>query len=135
MGTYQKHRTNDRLKIPGANVIPCKKISHLKLIFGSFKGLTLFNINKSGICFESTSLYKKGDVVCVLVKIPGEKRFYVEACVKWQEDKPGSSHYFVGAQLQPYGKGKNFNSYKTLQRLRDLHEKYNDSLQSALAQS
>jgi hypothetical protein len=135
MGTYQKHRANDRLKIPGASVYPCKRISHLRLIFGSIRGLTLFNINKSGICFESSNLYKKGEIICIMVKIPGEKRFFVEACVKWLEDKPESSRYYVGAQLQPFGKGKNLNSYKTLHRLRELHKKYNDSIHPALAHS
>jgi hypothetical protein len=135
MGTYTKQRANDRLTIPGASAYPCMKISRWKTFVSSTRGFSLYNINKSGICFESSRIYKKGEVVCVMVKIPGEKRFYVEASIKWVEDKPRTAGYCVGAQLQPFGKGKNLNSFKTLQRLRDLHNKYNEAFQPALSHS
>jgi hypothetical protein len=135
MATYKKQRANDRLEIPGAAAYPCMKINRWKSFFPSTRGLSLYNINKSGICFESSRLYKKGEVICIMVKIPGEKSFFVEAGIKWIEDKPRSAGYCIGAQLQPFGRGKNFNSYKTLQRLRDLHKKYSEVLHASLAPS
>jgi hypothetical protein len=135
MATYTKQRSNDRLKIPGAVVYPCLKVNRWSFFLGSIKASELYNINKSGICFESGKLYRKGESVCVMVKIPGEKRFYVEANIKWIEDKPKSSGYYIGAQLQPFGKGRKFNSYKTLHRLRELHKKYDETLYTAMAHS
>jgi Tfp pilus assembly protein PilZ len=135
MGSYTKHRANDRLTIPGASAYPCMRISRWKSFLRSTRSYSLYNINKSGICFESSRLYKMGEVVCIMVKIPGEKSFYVEASIKWIEDKPRSAGYSIGAQLQPFGKGKNLNSFKTLQRLRDLHKKHSEVLQTSLAHS
>ena len=135
MGSYTKQRTNERLEIPGAIAYPCVKINRWRFLLGSVKGMSLYNINKSGICFESGKLYKKGAVICIMVKIPGEKPFFVEANIKWVEDKPRSAGYSIGAQLQPFGKGKNLNSFKTLYRLRELHKKYDGVLQTAMAHS
>lgn len=135
MGTYQKQRSNDRIEIPGAVVFPCVKINRWKFFLRAVKGMALYNINKSGICFESNKLYRIGEVVCILVKIPGEKSFFVEASIKWIDDKTIGTGYCIGAQLQPFGKGRAFNSYRTLQRLRDLHKKHNDVLHTAIAHS
>ena len=65
-----------------------------------------------------------GEPVFVDIKIPGEKNIRLIGNIKWINHRfPGKSS-LIGAQFLAFGKGRNYNSTKTLERLRDLYSRY-----------
>lgn len=123
MSNSQDKRTFDRLHIPGA-VVLFRKRNKINLFDRFSRPMQLFNITKSGICFESERNFNRGEPVFVYIKIPGEKDIRIIGSIKWIDHRlPGKSS-LIGAQFLAFGKGRNYNSIKTLERLRELYSRY-----------
>ena len=120
-----KKRTFDRYNIPGASVV-FKKANRLGLFSTSSKPMPLINITKSGICFVSEKRFKHGDCITVKINIPGEKSINLDVNVRWLKNNIPGEKFHVGAQIRPFGKGHNYNSLKSLERLRELDKKFED---------
>jgi len=116
-------RTFSRIEIPGA-VIIFKRRNKLGLLERFSRPMQLLNITKSGICFKSEKKFNYGDHISVEINIPGEKHIIVEGDVKWLHEDLPDNMCLVGAQFVAFGKGRQYNSLSSLERLRTIHEKY-----------
>jgi hypothetical protein len=119
-------RTFDRLQIPGALVV-FRKRNKFGFLERSSKPMLLYNITKSGICFESDKKFEMGESVCIDIQIPGERSLRLYGNIKWISDDVTGGSCLIGAQFSAFGKGHNYNSLKSLDRLRILQTKYGSS--------
>ena len=116
-------RTFDRMQIPGASVIFRKK-NKLGFFERFSRPMELFNITKSGVCFASDKKFYTGEHVCIDIIIPGEKELRLYGSIKWISEDMTTDACLIGAQFSAFGKGRNYNSLKSLDRLRALHQDY-----------
>ena len=119
-------RAFDRMQIPGASVIFRKK-NKLGFFERFSRPMELFNITKSGICFASDKKFDAGEDVCIDIIIPGEKELRLYGNIKWISEDISDDECLIGAQFSAFGKGRNYNSLKSLDRLRNLHHEYGQS--------
>jgi hypothetical protein len=116
-------RAFDRIRIPGASVIFRKK-NKLGFFERFSKPMELFNITKSGICFASDKKFDAGEHVCIDIIIPGEKELRLYGNIRWIHEDIETEARLIGAQFSAFGKGRTYNSLKSLDRLRTLHQEY-----------
>ena len=126
MAENSDKRAFDRLQIPGASVIFRKK-NKLGFFERFSRPMELFNITKSGVCFASDKKFDAGENVCIDIIIPGEKELRLYGSIKWISEDMASEACLIGAQFSAFGKGRNYNSLKSLDRLRNLHQEYGHS--------
>jgi len=119
-------RAFDRMQIPGASVIFRKK-NKLGFFERFSKPMELFNITKSGVCFASDKKFYTGENVCIDIIIPGEKELRLYGNIKWMSEDMVTEACLIGAQFSAFGQGRNYNSLKSLDRLRTLHQNYGQS--------
>ena len=119
-------RASDRIHIPGALVV-FRKRNKLGFFERFSKPMELYNITKSGVCFKTDKKLRRGEPLCVDIIIPGEKTIRLLGSVMWT-DEASSRDTMIGAQFAVFGKGKNYNSIKSLERLREIQHKYNSPL-------
>jgi hypothetical protein len=62
--------------------------------------------------------------LCVDIIIPGEKTIRLLGSVMWMDDNSPSRECMIGAQFTAFGKGRNYNSIRSLERLREIQQKY-----------
>lgn len=125
MREKREQRAVDRIRIPGA-VVVFKKRNRFGLFERQSKPMQLYNINKSGLCFESDKQMNYGDSFAVDILIPGEENIRLLGNVRWMDQKYANNFCRIGAQFHAFGKGRNYNSIRSLERLRELHTKYLD---------
>jgi len=89
--------------------------------------MELFNITKSGVCFASDKKFDAGEHVCIDIIIPGEKELRLYGSIKWINEDLTTDARLIGAQFSAFGKGRTYNSLKSLDRLRTLHQEYGRS--------
>lgn len=89
--------------------------------------MELFNITKSGICFASDKNFDAGEHVCIDIIIPGEKELRLYGNIRWINEDIETDAHLIGAQFSAFGKGRTYNSLKSLDRLRTLHQEYGHS--------
>ena len=118
-----EQRATDRIHIPGALVV-FRKRNKLGMFERFSKPMELYNITKSGVCFKSDRRLQRGEPLCVDIIIPGEKSIRLLGSVKWTDDNSPSHHCMIGAQFKAFGKGRNYNSIRSLERLREIQQKY-----------
>ena len=123
MAEKSEKRAFDRLKIPGASVI-FRKRNKLGLFERASRPMALYNITKSGVCFESDKKYERGEPVLIDIQIPGEEELRLYGRIKWISEDGRDFNCLIGAQFSAFGKGRNYNSLKSLDRLRSLHNKF-----------
>jgi len=111
------------MEIPGASVVYRKK-NKLGFFERFSKPMVLFNITKSGVCFASEKKFDAGENVCIDIIIPGEKELRLYGSIKWISEDMANDARLIGAQFSAFGKGRNYNSLKSLDRLRTLHQDY-----------
>ena len=116
-------RAFNRMQIPGASVIFRKK-NKLGFFDRFSKPMQLFNITKSGVCFAADKKFDAGENVCIDIIIPGEKELRLYGSIKWISEDIVSDSCLIGAQFSAFGKGRNYNPLKSLDRLRTLHQEY-----------
>jgi Tfp pilus assembly protein PilZ len=116
-------RAFDRMEIPGASVT-FRKQNKFGFLENFSRPMPLFNITKSGICFASDRRFNTGESVCIDIHIPGEENLRLYGKIKWIREAPINSNCYIGAQFSAFGKGSDYNSIKTLDRLRILQHKY-----------
>ena len=119
-------RSTDRIVIPGA-VVLFRRRNKLGIFERFSRPMKLYNITKSGICFTSDKEFNRGEKFWVEVIIPGEKTLRLIGDVKWIENDYSDSEVLIGAQFAAFGKGRNYNSLKSLERLRTIQEKFSNS--------
>jgi hypothetical protein len=118
-----EQRAFDRIHIPGALVV-FRKRNKLGFFERFSKPMELYNITKSGICFRSDRKLRRGEPLCVDIIIPGEKTIRLLGSVMWMDDKSTTRECMIGAQFTAFGKGRNYNSIRSLERLREIQQKY-----------
>ena len=116
-------RFTDRVMIPGATVI-FRKRNKLGFFERVSRPMELYNFTKSGICFRSEKRFRLGDSICVDIIIPDEKSLRLVGQVRWIDDDIPSETCIIGAQFKAFGKGRNYNPMRTLEKLRILHSKF-----------
>jgi hypothetical protein len=114
------------MQIPGASVIFRKK-NKLGFFERFSKPMELFNITKSGVCFASDKKFDAGEHVCIDVIIPGEKELRLYGNIKWISEDMATTACLIGTQFVAFGIGRKYNSLKSLDRLRTLHQEYGNS--------
>ena len=119
-------RAFDRIRIPGASVIYRKK-NKLGFLERFSKPMQLHNITKSGVCFASDKKFDMGESVCIDINIPGEKELRLYGIIKWINEDHSGEECLIGAQFSAFGEGRDYNSLKSLDRLRTLQKKYGQS--------
>ena len=123
MAEKQDKRNTERIKIPEATVV-YRQRSSLSFFDRFSRPMKLQNLTKSGLCFRSEKPLPPGSSVQVDIIIPGEKRLRMIGAVKWVDERMADDSCLVGAQFTAFGKGRNYNSIRSLERLRKLQEKY-----------
>ena len=123
MDTEKDKRNTDRIQIPDAVVI-FRQRNRLGLFERFSRPMKLYNLTKSGVCFRSEKRLDPGSSLCVDIIIPGEKKLRMIGDVKWIDDRMADKSCLIGAQFTAFGKGRNYNSIRSLERLRRLQEKY-----------
>jgi len=116
-------RAFNRMKIPGAHVV-FRKRNKLGIFERPSRPMELYNITKSGVCFASEKTYHKGEPVLIEIQIPGEKELRLYGNIKWISEDGRDFTCLIGAQFSAFGEGKNYNSLKSLDRLRTLHQRF-----------
>jgi len=116
-------RAFDRIAIPGAYV-SFRKQNKLGFLEGFSKPMPLFNLTKSGICFASERKYDRGEPLCIDINIPGEDKLRLYGKIRWIKNDSPVQDCLIGAQFSAFGKGSEYNSLKSLDRLRILQQKY-----------
>ena len=86
--------------------------------------MELYNLTKSGICFRSDRRLHRGEPLCVDILIPGEKIIRLLGNVMWTDEQSPARDCMIGAQFSAFGKGRNYNSIRSLERLREIQNKY-----------
>ena len=116
-------RAFDRIEIPGAFVM-FRKRNKFGFLERSSKPMQLFNLTKSGICFECDKKFYTGEPVCVNIQIPGEQSLRLYGKIRWIGDDLIGEAQLIGAQFSAFGKGRNYNPVRSLDHLRTLQNKY-----------
>lgn len=116
-------RNTDRIQIPDATVVFRQKNGFAFLERFS-RPMKLYNLTKSGLCFRSEKRLDPGMALYIDIIIPGEKRLSLIGAVKWIDDRTADETCLIGAQFTAFGKGRNYNSIRSLERLRKLQQKY-----------
>jgi hypothetical protein len=116
-------RASDRLNIPGASLVFRKR--NALGVFELFpRPAQLFNFTKSGVCFQSEKKFRLGELIYVDISIPNEKPLRLVGEVRWIDDNIENDTCTVGAQFSAFGKGRNYNPLRALEKLRRLQQKY-----------
>jgi len=119
-------RAFDRIAIPGA-FVSFRKQNKLGFLESFSKPMPLFNLTKSGACFASERKLDKGEPLCIDINIPGEEKLRLYGKIRWIKNDSPLRECLIGAQFSAFGKGSDYNSLKSLDRLRILHQKYGSS--------
>jgi hypothetical protein len=82
------------------------------------KKIIIKDINKSGACIQSEEPLKGGDIINLIISIPGERKILVKGYIKWITFVHDNSYACMGTQFLAYGDGKKYNSSGSLERLR-----------------
>jgi hypothetical protein len=116
-------RATDRFNIPGATIVFRKR--NALGVFEFFSRPTpLFNFTKSGVCFQSEKKFHLGDLIYVDINIPNEKPLRLVGEVRWIDENINDDTCTIGAQFSAFGKGRNYNPLRALEKLRRLQQKY-----------
>ena len=126
MTTKSDKRAFDRIAIPGASV-SLRKQNKLGFLETFSKPMPLLNLTKSGACFASERKFDRGEPLCIDINIPGEEKLRLYGKIRWIKNDSPLQNCLVGAQFSAFGKGSEYNSLKSLDRLRVLHQKYGSS--------
>ena len=116
-------RAAERLLIPGATVA-FRKRNALGVFELFSRPSELFNFTKSGICFHSEKKFRLGDIIYIDINIPGEKLLRLVGEVRWIDENIEDDTCTIGAQFSAFGKGRNYNPLRALDKLRRLQQKY-----------
>jgi Tfp pilus assembly protein PilZ len=84
----------------------------------------LFNFTKSGFCFNSDKKFRHGEKIHVDIKIPNEKSLRLVGEVRWIDENRHDDTCTIGAQFSAFGKGRNYNPIRALEKLRRIQQKY-----------
>jgi len=123
MDKQSDKRNTERIRIPEAKVI-YRQRNRLAILERFSRPMKLYNLTKSGICFRSEKRLHPGSSLCVDIIIPGEKKLRMIGDVKWIDERMADDTCLIGAQFSAFGKGRHYNSIRSLERLRKLQEKY-----------
>jgi len=123
MSENKDKRNTDRIHIPDATVI-FRYRNRFNFFERFSRPMKLYNLTKSGLCFRSERRLDPGVALSVDIIIPGEKRLRLIGAVKWIDDRTADETCLIGAQFTAFGKGRNYNSIRSLERLRRLQQKY-----------
>ena len=86
----------------------------------------LVNINKSGLSFEADHQISPGMLLFLKIIIPGEKKICLKGRMVWIAAKQKMGNYLTGIQFLPFGKGKQYNSFLSHDKLQRLTTKYSN---------
>ena len=126
MAIIKERRSLDRYARPQATASIFRTMA-LNLLSNEFslsilekvsKKIIIKDINKSGACLQSEEPLKGGDLINLIISVPGERRILVKGYIKWITFDQNNSHACMGTQFLAYGKGKKYNSSGSLERLR-----------------
>jgi hypothetical protein len=124
MSNAQRDKRNtERIRIPEAKVV-FRQRNRLGFLERFSRPMKLYNLTKSGLCFRSDKRLHPGASLSVDIIIPGEKKLRMIGDVKWIDERMADDTCLIGAQFSAFGKGRNYNSIRSLERLRKLQEKY-----------
>jgi hypothetical protein len=119
-------RAFDRISIPGA-IVTYRKQNKLGFLESFSRPMPLFNLTKSGVCFAADKQLDKGEPLCIDIKIPGEEKLRLYGKIRWINNDSPVRECLIGAQFTAFGKGSDYNSLKSLDRLRLMQKKYGTS--------
>ena len=131
MEQAKDRRSYDRLVIPEATALKMEQIwfdlmsNYLSFVIpvNTAKDIIIKDISKSGACIMCEHRHECGDTVHLVVSIPGEKNIWIKGRVLWVRKHDDQSQYCIGAQFYAYGSGKKFNSMRSLEQLRLVHQR------------
>ena len=113
-----ERRSLKRIQVPGAKV-RLKKSSGLGVFNLLSKESAIIDISKSGLSFEINDDFHSGDIIYIRITFPDGKSFNLKGKIRWFTDDVSECSR-VGIQFHPFGSGRNYNSLKALEYLRNM---------------
>ena len=112
-------QTQTRMNFPNTSLFIKQTQSLLKKF--SYNGQNeIINLSKSGAGIISNLRLKKGEIIQLKIKFPGEKDLILKGKIKWTNPKNGNGTNRCGIQFHPFGDKRNYNSFESLERLKSL---------------
>lgn len=109
-----------RIQIPGARV-QVKKTGSTTLFSGLSKAQDIVNLSKSGLCFQTSKKFDRGENLNMKLSFPDGRNINLKGQIRWQNIQHSNSDYAVGIQFSPFGTASNYNSIAALDYLRSLN--------------
>jgi len=123
MTKNSERRYVDRICIAGAEVL-YKEIRTVSLFQKFSQPFPLVDLNKSGLSFEMDHQLHPGVLLNLKLVIPGEKKINLKGRLIWITKLEKEGNYRTGVQFLPFGKGRNYNTFGSHERLLQLTNKY-----------
>ncbi len=119
MTEIRERRYSQRHQFPGSNVF-CEESSTLGIFKKYSEPLTLNDLNKSGLGFQTDKELVYGDKIHFKIEIPGHKKIQVIGEVRWIAPDNNSVQKNIGIQFLPFGTIKGYNSFSARVKLERL---------------
>ena len=123
MSDQKERRFYERIQIPGAEVA-YRERQKLNWFKGYNGPVPMKDITKSGICFKLMNRLERGATVEIKISIPGEEQFSVTGNIVWTNMDRSSDDGYAGVQFRPFGKGHQYNSFRTHERLEHITQHF-----------
>jgi hypothetical protein len=120
-----ERRYVERIFINGALVI-FKELKKINFFHKYSPPHRLVNLNKSGLSFEADHKISPGLLMFFKIIIPGERKICLKGRTAWIAAKQKMVNYLAGIQFLPFGKGKQYNSFLSHDKLQRLITKYSN---------
>lgn len=112
-----------RFQIPGAEI----KYQRERLAFSSkrfSRALPVLDMSKGGLAFLCGEKIKRGKKLILQMLMPNESPLALRARVRWQGKEWNNSDITTGVEFMPFGNRRKWNSFETLDVLRELDVRY-----------
>ena len=115
-----ERRFIDRFRVPKARVRYAKE----NFIVPVSRAMPLTNLSKYGACFELKDEIDPGNLVIIKISVPGKRSILVKGKVIWSDSNNNKIHHRAGIQFLPFGKGRKYNSFNSLEKLKYWTEQF-----------
>lgn len=123
MSDPKERRFYERISIPGA-VVSYRTKKRFNWFNGFAGPVPMKDITKSGICFKIQTPLTEGRTVEIKVNIPGHVSFGVMGNIVWANQTAVSDEAYAGVQFKPFGKGRQYNSFRTHEQLEHITRQF-----------
>jgi hypothetical protein len=114
-------RYMDRYQISGAEVFYRSQSNNR--FWSKFQGpVSVINLSKSGICFNTAQRVARGEQIEIKIHIPKERKIKLKGKIVWASSSYQQKKTLAGMHFLPFGGDKKYNPLSSLTRLRHVTE-------------